>query len=136
MPPKGRLLNECRSAIYTIELRLYGTVIEAAEKSGVRVVRAFPRPASKLVNSCHHERVQPARDLFFRLFQQPAQQEAGSIAMNFGVCTVILPVNHLPSLALERFSGVTFASLAHLISKPVRIEVRHARRHQRRTEAA
>src|SRR5664279_2310534 len=58
MPPKGRLLNECRAAIYTIELRLYGPVIEAAEKSGVRVgsptravlarvgmmVRAFPRP--------------------------------------------------------------------------------------------
>jgi hypothetical protein len=56
--------------------------------------------------------------------------------MNFGVRTVIRPAGHLPSVALERFSGVTFASLANLISKPVRIEVRHARRHQRRTEAA
>src|ERR1039457_1991906 len=116
MPPKGRLLNECRSAIYTIELRLYGTVIEAAEKGGVRVVRAFPRPASKLDNSIHHERVQPARDLFFRLFQQPAPQEAGLIEMNFGVCTVILPATPLPPLAWERFSGVFFASPANLIS--------------------
>src|ERR1035441_7887337 len=39
--------------------------------------------------------LQPAKDPFFRLFQQPAQQEAGSIAMNFGVRTVIRPAGHL-----------------------------------------
>jgi hypothetical protein len=32
-----------------------------------------------------------------------------------------------PSLALARFSDVTFASLANLISKPVRIEISYAR---------
>jgi hypothetical protein len=79
---------------------------------------------------CHWERVQPAGDLFFRIFQWSAQQEAGSIAMDFGVRTVTRPAGHLPSVALESFSGVTFASPANLISKPVRIEVRHARRHQ------
>src|SRR5664280_546907 len=88
------------------------------------VMFPFPqwlKPAHFRILNCTAEAVLPPMHS-----RKPALSQ-----MDLGVHTVILPAGHLASLALESFSGVTFASPANLISKPVRIEVRHARRHQR-----
>ena len=55
--------------------------------------------------------LQPAKDPFFDFFSSLHSRKPALSQMDLGVHTVILPAGHLASLALERFSGVTFAGI-------------------------